>query len=83
MLAQPAMYFPLVSHGHQQHHPTGVIAEATLDADSKSTSPQIVPSSNRLIPTSITTAPSLSHFLEPFWDPNYRNNNICHCQMSF
>lgn len=38
---------------------TGVIAPATFSALSNSTSPHNFPSSMRLIPTSITTAPSL------------------------
>ncbi len=38
---------------------TGVMAPATVHADSKSTSPQSLPFSSRFIPTSITTAPSL------------------------
>jgi len=40
---------------------TGVMAEATADADSNSTSPHSLPASSRFIPTSITIAPGLIH----------------------
>lgn len=40
---------------------TGVIADAFAATSSKATSPQSLPFSSRLIPTSITTAPRLNH----------------------
>src|SRR5690606_37498253 len=41
---------------------TGVIQEARLAASSKPTSPTRRPSSSRLMPTSMTTAPGLTHW---------------------